>query len=82
MKMGRISSDRDGPNQILFTSIEKSWLCSVHLEKEKNALILDARLSSITPTLVGVHESRFASQMDYREKFVETDHLDESVPLI
>lgn len=82
MKMGGTSSDSDGPNQIPFTSIEEPDCASVDLEKEEDALIPDAGLSSIAPTSAGVHESGFASQMDCREKSVETDHLDESFPLI
>ncbi|CBI19805.3 unnamed protein product, partial [Vitis vinifera] len=76
------SSDSDGPNQIPFTSIEEPDCASVDLEKEEDALIPDAGLSSIAPTSAGVHESGFASQMDCPEKSVETDHLDESFPLI
>nr|CAN66730.1 hypothetical protein VITISV_031026 [Vitis vinifera] len=51
MKMGRTSSDSDGPNQILFTSIEELDYASVHLGEEEDALMPDARLSSISPTL-------------------------------
>nr|CAN80318.1 hypothetical protein VITISV_009814 [Vitis vinifera] len=54
MKMGRTSSDSDGPNQILFTSIEELDYALVHLGEEEDALMPDARLSSISPTLARV----------------------------
>ena len=54
MKMGRTSSDSDGPNHILFTSIEELDYASVHLGEEEDALMPDARLSSISPTLARV----------------------------
>nr|CAN60835.1 hypothetical protein VITISV_013893 [Vitis vinifera] len=57
MKMGRTSSDSDGPNQILFTSIEELDYALVHLGEEEDALMPDARLSSISPTLARVPEA-------------------------
>ena len=54
MKMERTSSDDDGPNQILFTSIKKLDYASVHLGEEEDALMPDVRLSSISPTLARV----------------------------